>query len=77
MPTAPAAATASLPEVEVIQPGLALFPGTGIFQEGASDWQWISSAAQEVAMNANGRERRQSITMSTTSPGIMLFCAHR
>jgi hypothetical protein len=31
--------TASRPEVEVIQPGLALFPGTGIFQKGASDWQ--------------------------------------
>jgi hypothetical protein len=70
-------ATASRPEVEVIQPGLALFPGTGIFQEGASDWQRISSAAREVARNTNSGARRQSITMSITSPGIMLFCAHR
>jgi hypothetical protein len=53
--TAAAAATttttASRPEIEVIQPGLALFLGTGIFQEGASDWQRISSAAREVARN--------------------------
>ena len=77
MPAAPATATASRPEVEVIQPGLALFPGTGIFQEGASKWQRISSAAQEVARNINGRARKKIITMSSTSPGIMLFCAHR
>jgi heme A synthase len=39
--TATAAATttttASRPEIEVIQPGLALFLGTDIFQEGTSD----------------------------------------
>jgi hypothetical protein len=79
--TATAAATttttASRPEIEVIQPGLALFLGTDIFQEGTSDWQRISSAAREVARNTNGRARRQSVTVSITSSGIMLFCAHR
>ena len=64
-------------EIEVIQPGLALFLGTDIFQEGTSDWQRISSAAREVARNSNGRARRQSVTVSITSSGIMLFCAHR
>src|SRR5256885_701718 len=32
---------------------------TGILQEGASDWQRISSAAREVARNTNGRAGRQ------------------
>jgi hypothetical protein len=69
--TATATATASRPEAEVIQPGLALFPSTGIFQEGASDWQRISSAGREVARNINGKARRQSMSTSVTSSGIM------
>ena len=81
IPTALATATASAaantttmasrPEVEVIQPGLALFPSTGIFQEGASDWQRISNAGREVAKNINSRARRQSINASMTSSMIL------
>jgi hypothetical protein len=63
--------TASRPEVEIIQQGLALFPSTGIFQDGASDWQRISNAGREVARNINGKARRQSMSASMTSSVIM------
>jgi hypothetical protein len=48
-----------------------LFFGIGIFQEGASDWQRVSSAGREVARNINGRARRQSTSISMTGSGIM------
>lgn len=62
----------SRPEIEVIQPGLALFPRTGIFLEGSSGWQKISSAGREAAKNINGKARRQSMNMSITSSATTL-----
>jgi hypothetical protein len=65
-------ATGSRPKVEVIQPGFALFSDTGIFQDGASEWQRIRSAGREMAKSINGRGRRQSMSVSMTSSGMVL-----
>jgi hypothetical protein len=54
----------------VIHPGVALFPRTGIFQEGSSEWERISSAGREAAKNANGKARRYSTSTSMTNSGI-------
>lgn len=77
--SAPAAATgattptttAGRPEIELIQQGLALFPSTGIFQEGALEWQRISTAGREAAKNINGKARRPSMSTSMTGSGTM------
>ena len=58
-------------EVEIIRPGRALFPDTGIFQLGALDWQKIRDAAKEVARNINGQGRRPSRSMSVTGSGTV------
>lgn len=62
----------SRPEIDVIQPGLALFPRTGIFLEGSSSWQKISNAGREAAKNINGKARRQSMNTSITSSATTL-----
>jgi hypothetical protein len=58
-------------EVEVILPGVALFPDTGIFQEGATDWQRIRGAGREAAMNTNGKVRRSSTNPIGTGLGMV------
>lgn len=74
-PTATATTSVTAPagrsEVEVIQPGVALFPGTGIFHEGAMDWQRIHGAGRELAKNINGKGRRTSLSTSGTGLGIL------
>jgi hypothetical protein len=65
--TSATAATATT----VIHQGLALFPGTGIFQEGLSEWERISSAGREAAKNATGKVRRQSTSTSMTNSGTL------
>lgn len=65
-------ATASRSKVEVIQQGSALFSDTGIFQDGASEWQRIWSAGREMAKSINGKGRRQSMNVSMTSSGMVL-----
>lgn len=57
-------------EMEVIVPGVALFPHTGIFQEGVMDWQKIRGASRELARNINGKVRRSSTSTSATGLGI-------
>jgi hypothetical protein len=42
-------------ETTMIQPDRALFPVTGIFQQGASEWYRISNAPREAARNINDR----------------------
>ncbi|KAK5455259.1 hypothetical protein LTS15_005979 [Exophiala xenobiotica] len=58
-------------EVEIIRPGSALFPDTGIFQLGALDWQKIRDAGKEAARNINGPARRQSRSVSMTGSGTV------
>ncbi|KAK5194501.1 hypothetical protein LTR92_005743 [Exophiala xenobiotica] len=58
-------------EVEIIRPGSALFPATGIFQLGALDWQKIRDAGKEAAKNINGLTRRQSRSISVTGSGTV------
>jgi hypothetical protein len=58
-------------EVEIIRPGSALFPDTGIFQLGALDWQKIRDAGKEVARNINGPARRPSRSISVTGSGTV------
>lgn len=57
-------------EIEIIHQGVALFPDTGIFQDGMAEWKRISLAAREVARNTNGRGRTSSISMSGSGLGI-------
>jgi hypothetical protein len=58
-------------KVELIQEGVALFPDTGIFHMGASDWQRISGASAEAAKNNGGSWLRRSSTSTTvTGPGM-------
>jgi hypothetical protein len=58
-------------KVELIQEGVALFPDTGIFNVGASDWQRISGASAEAAKNNGGSWLRRSSTSTTvTGPGM-------
>lgn len=64
-------ATAGREEAELIQPGVALFPDTGIFQEGVMDWQRIRRAGREAAKNTNGKGRRSSVSTSVTGLGIV------
>ncbi|KEF53487.1 uncharacterized protein A1O9_10462 [Exophiala aquamarina CBS 119918] len=56
-------------ETEVILPGVALFPNTGIFQEGAMHWRRIQGAGREIAKNINGVGRRPSTSTSMKSLG--------
>ena len=58
-------------ETTLIQPGLALFPGTGIFQRGASEWHRISNAPREAARNINDRMAGRRSSMSVTNSGIL------
>jgi hypothetical protein len=44
-------------EATLIQQGLALFPVTGIFHRGASEWHRISNAPREAARNINDWEK--------------------
>lgn len=53
-------------EEEIIRPGYALFPDTGIFQLGAWDWRRIRNAGREAARGINGSGRAMS--MSTSGP---------
>jgi hypothetical protein len=58
-------------ETALIQPGLALFPVTGIFQRGASEWYRISNAPREAARNINDRTAGRRSSMSVTNSGIL------
>lgn len=51
-------------EVETILSGVALFPDTGIFQEGAFLWQKIWYAGMEVARGVGGKGKPQSRSTS-------------
>ena len=84
-PTKPAAATPTtateaavggsrplqVVETTLIQPGLALFPVTGIFQRGASEWHRILNAPREAARNINDRMAGRRSSMSVTNSGIL------
>ena len=58
-------------ETALVQPGLALFPITGIFQRGASEWYQISNAPREAARNINDRVAGRRSSMSVTNSGIL------
>lgn len=58
-------------KIEVIQYGRALFPATGIFQDGEEEWNRIRRAPSEVARNSNGKQRRTS-QQSVTGSSIMV-----
>jgi hypothetical protein len=58
-------------EAALIRPGLALFPVTGIFQRGASEWYQISNAPREAARNINNRVTGRRSSMSATNSGIL------
>jgi hypothetical protein len=72
-PTRAAAATptTATEAAVVIQPGLALFPITGIFQRGASEWHRISNAPREAARNINERVAGRRSSMSVTNSAIL------
>jgi hypothetical protein len=72
-PTRAAAATptTATEAAVVIQPGLALFPITGIFQRGASEWHRISNAPREAARNINDRVAGRRSSMSVANSGIL------
>jgi hypothetical protein len=46
--------TGSDVEVEVIGMGVALFSGTGIFRDGAIEWERIRRAGRDEAKNVGG-----------------------
>ncbi|OQU96117.1 hypothetical protein CLAIMM_02248 isoform 1 [Cladophialophora immunda] len=52
---------------ELVHPGVALFPKTGIFQQGLLEWQVLRQAEREYrkAYNGNGKARRASIASTT------------
>ncbi|KIW63992.1 hypothetical protein PV04_08952 [Phialophora macrospora] len=56
-------------KVELIQMGVALYPDTGIFLEGALEWQRIRGASKEAAKNNGSPWLRRSST-STTATGL-------
>ena len=63
--TATATAIARGAEVEVIQPGLALFPRTGIFQDGASECGRIRSAARDAARQITDQSKKHRMSISS------------
>jgi hypothetical protein len=71
--TRTAGAAVGIVELEVIQPGFALFPDTGIFKLGAFEYSRIKGAGSEVARGDSGTlaGRKQSLTTSITGMGIM------
>jgi len=71
--TRTAGAAVGTVELEVIQPGFALFPDTGIFKLGAFEYSRIKGAGSEVARGDSGSlaGRKQSLSTSITGMGIM------
>ena len=65
-------ATAGTAELEVLQAGVALFPDTGIFQQGEMEWQTIRGAGKEAAKNIYGKARRSSTTTNGTTGSRIL-----
>lgn len=67
------AATRGGTEIEVIRRGVALFPETGIFQDGALLWQKIRYAGMEVARSGSGKgkphSRSTSLSINTSLVG--------
>lgn len=55
---------------EVIQPGVALFPDTGIFQDGASQWQKIYNAGMEAARSVSGKGKSHSRNTSISHSAL-------
>jgi hypothetical protein len=59
-------------QIELIQPGIALFPDTGIFQKAWSEHQIYQDRSKELLVrDGNGRGRRASTTTSLANSTIL------
>ncbi|KIX97760.1 uncharacterized protein Z520_06538 [Fonsecaea multimorphosa CBS 102226] len=57
-------------EDELVHPGVALFPSTGIFQKGWIEWQGLRDAEREMRKAYTGKARRASIASTNTGMGV-------
>ncbi|KIW94630.1 uncharacterized protein Z519_04606 [Cladophialophora bantiana CBS 173.52] len=57
-------------EDEVVYPGVALFPSTGIFQQGSMEWQELRQKEREIHKAHNGKARRASMASIVAGLGI-------
>jgi len=69
-PTPTSTSTSGKGAIEVIQAGVALFPDTGIFQDGAAQWKEIHNAGIQAATNVGARKGSLSRTTTMTSIGV-------
>ncbi|OAP54923.1 hypothetical protein AYL99_10623 [Fonsecaea erecta] len=57
-------------ENELVYPGVALFPSTGIFKQGMMEWEGLVQAEREIRKAYNGKARRASAVSFPTGMGM-------